>query len=107
MDGSAERDGKDGNVLPHAVLDGLRQCHRNRRGRGLRPQSRGIRREHGSEQAQRILPAHDACHAKLNQEQQHVQDEDNENHLQEHRNDGKYLSAHGHIQKDAEDMDGQ
>ena len=33
MDGSAERDGKNGDALAHAVLDGLRQRHRNGRRR--------------------------------------------------------------------------
>ena len=44
MDRCAKRYGKDRYILPYAILDSLRQCHGNRGGGGLDPQSRSVGR---------------------------------------------------------------
>ena len=107
VDGGAERHGKSGDALAHAVAHGLLEGHGYGGCRRRGAEGGEIGGQHVVEEPEGIAARNDAGSDKLVEQDEEVEDEDDHDDTGKDGKDMVSLARPRHVEEDAEDVDGQ
>ena len=107
VDGGAERNNKARYLLAHLVAQRVAEGHGYRGGRRARAQRREVGGQHVEQRADGIAPRHGPRDEVLVEKDEDVEHEYHHDDLGKHHDDAVGLAREGHVEEDAEDVQGK